>query len=133
MCKSGHSVVQLRLIFRAVPCIKTQKHPIFDSFFAYVQRFDIVQQSCSAPNSTSRHGPDPTTNMFILRHSTRSNGMQMGDIIQLSSLRAAVDLVPCFQKAADERLTKETSLEYSPTFFLNDTFTKQLYFALSNQ
>ena len=70
--------------------------------------------------------------MLVLQRSSRLNGTQMGDVIHLSSLRAAVDLVPCFQKVADAQLTKETSLEYSPAFFLNDNFTKQLYSALSN-
>jgi hypothetical protein len=43
--QSGHSVVQLHLIFCTVPCVKNQKHPIFNLFLAYVERFDVVQGS----------------------------------------------------------------------------------------
>ena len=132
MCNLGHSVVQVQLIFRAVPYVKAQKHPIFNSFFAYVERFDIIPRNSGSANATLHYNADPATEMLGLQRSTRSNGTRMGDIIHLSSLRAAVDLVPCFQKVADARLTKETTLEYSPTFFLNDNFTKQLYCALSN-
>ena len=128
--QSGHSVIQLRLIFRAVPRVKNQKHPIFNSFLAYVERFDVVQGSGEL--QSTQHRPDRSTGMLMLRRSTRSNGERLGDVIPLPNLRAAVDLVPCFQQAADTRLTKETALEYSPTFFLNHDFTKQLYFALSS-
>jgi hypothetical protein len=68
----------------------------------------------------------------MLRRSTQVNSERLGDVIPLSNLRVAIDLVPCFQQAANTRLTKETTLEYSPTFFLNHDFTKQLYFALSS-
>lgn len=131
--KLGHSVVQLCLIFRAVPCIKNQKHPIFNLFLAYVERFDIVPGSGTLHSESTHHRADRATKMLILRRSARSNGERLGDVIPLSGLRAAVDLTPCFQKAADMRLTKETALEYGQTFFLNTDFTKQLYFTLSSQ
>jgi hypothetical protein len=97
-----------------------------------VERFDIAPWGSGSANEGLHPNADPTTEMLVLQRSTQSNGARMGDIIHLSSLRAAVDLVPCFQNVADARLTKETTLEYSPTFFLNDNFTKQLYCALSN-
>ncbi len=55
----------------------------------------------------------------------------MGDIIPLSHIRAAVDLVPRFMEAADSRLTKENSLEYSNEFLLNHFFDKQIYYSLA--
>jgi hypothetical protein len=54
----------------------------------------------------------------------------MGDVIPLSHICAAVDLVPQFIDAADSHLTKESSLEYSNEFVLNNYFDKQLYYTL---
>ena len=55
----------------------------------------------------------------------------MGDIIPLSHIRAVVDLVPRFVGAADTRLTKESSLEYSSEFLLNHFFDRQIYYSLA--
>jgi hypothetical protein len=118
--------VQLRLIFHGVPTSKNSTHAVFDSFLAYVERFDIQPQANSA-------SANPSTQMPLLRRGLRSNGTRKGDIIFLSSLRSSVDLTPSFNKAADDRLTKETALEYSPAFSLNDHFTKNLFYALSNK
>jgi hypothetical protein len=121
--------VQLRLVFRGVPPSKNSKHAVFDSFLAYVERFDVLLNA----NSVSLRNADPSTQMPLLQRSLRSNGTRMGDVILVSSLRSPVDLVPSFNKAADNRLTKETALEYSPVFAFNDHFTKNLFYALSNE
>ena len=119
--------MQLRLIFRGVPTSKDSKHAVFDSFLIYVERFDVLPHA----NSVSRRNADPSTRMPLLQRSLRSNGMRMGDVILLSSLRSSIDLVPSFNKTADNRLMKETSLEYSPMFSLNDHFTKNLFHTLA--
>jgi hypothetical protein len=69
--------------------------------------------------------------MFVLKRSTRTDGLRMGDIIPLSHIRSAIDLVPRFMDAADSHLTKESSLEYSSEFLLNHFFDKQLYYSLA--
>ena len=69
--------------------------------------------------------------MYILKRSVCADGVRMGDIIPLSHIRSAVDLVPQFMGAADPRLTKESSLEYSNEFLLNHFFDKQLYYSLA--
>ena len=127
----GHAIVQLRLLFRAVPLSKTQMHPIFETFLTYVQLFDVASRTTSS-TSSSRYSPDPFSKMFMVKRSLRSTGERMGDIIPLNGLRAAADLTPCFRTAADARLTKYTSLEYSDTFLLNDLFSKYLFFALND-
>ena len=68
--------------------------------------------------------------MYVLKRSKRANGTLMGDMIPLSHIRVGVDLVPRFMHAADSRLTKENSLEYSSEFLLNNYFDKQLYYSL---
>ena len=55
----------------------------------------------------------------------------MGDIIPLTHIRAAVDLVPRFMETADPCLTKESSLEYTSEFLLNHFFDRQLYYSLA--
>lgn len=102
-----------------------------NSFLAYVRRFDIVPQATS-PGSTSRGNvPERSTKMYVLKRSRRADGMVMGDIIPLSHIRAAVDLVPRFMEAANSHLTKKSSLEYSTEFFLNHFFDKQMYYSLA--
>jgi hypothetical protein len=58
--------------------------------------------------------------------------MVAGEIVPLTWLRALVELTPVFGKNADNRLTKESSLEYSNEFWLNKYFDKELFYALSS-
>lgn len=68
--------------------------------------------------------------MYVLKRSIRADGSRMGDIIPLSHIRTGVDLAPRFMHAADSRLTKESSIEYSSEFLLNHFYDKQLYYSL---
>jgi hypothetical protein len=122
---AGHCIVQLRLIFRAVPLPQSQRHPIFDQFLAYVQRFDIVPQAAASAEASQLHRgsyPDPVTKMYVLKRSTRADSSRMGDVIPLTNLRASADLIPRFYEAADTHLTKKNSLEYSREFYHNKYF-----------
>ncbi len=69
--------------------------------------------------------------MYVLKRSSCTDGIWMGDIIPLSHIRTAVDLVLQFMGAADPCLTKESSLEYSSEFLLNHYFDKQIYYSLA--
>src|SRR5262245_44032580 len=102
-----------------------------NSFLAYVQRFDIIPQPISSGSSTSwGHVPERSTKMYFLKRSIRADGERMGDIVPLSHFRAAIDIVPRFMEAADPRLTKESSIEYSSEFLLNYFYDKQIYYSL---
>ena len=128
----GHCVVQIRLVFSVVHLEgpAAPPDPPLDSFLAYVQRFDIVPQALDNSNTSRGSCRESSTNMYVLKRSCRADGTRMGDIIPLSHIRAAVDLVPRFMNAADSHLTKESSLEYSSEFLLNNFFDKQLYYSL---
>ena len=128
----GHCVVQIRLIFRIVhpPDSVVPLGSPTASFLAYVQRFDVIPQAPSSGSNTRGHVPERATNMYVLKRSTRADGARLGDIVPLSHIRVAVDLVPRFMEAADSRLMKESSLEYSSEFLLNHFFDKQLYYSL---
>lgn len=130
---SGHHIVRLQLIFRAVPSRRAPSAPGTDLFLTYAQRFDIIpQQNPAAQASSTRKGlyPDPSTGMHVLKPSRRSDGMLMGDVVPLGQLRALLDLIPRFGAAANKQLTKETSLELSLEFWLNKYFKKELFYAL---
>ena len=107
-----------------------QNHMPFNSFLAYVQRFEIIPQTIGATGGNLQI--NPVTQMYMLRRSTRADGTPMGDVIPLSQLRAPADLIPRFHKNADTRFTKETSLAYSTEFFLNKFFDKNMYYSLEN-
>ena len=69
--------------------------------------------------------------MYVLKRSSHADGMVMSDIILLSHICAAVNLVLQFMEAANPHLTKESSLEYSIAFLLNHFFDKQIYYSLA--
>jgi hypothetical protein len=131
----GHCITQIRLVFRIIHPEHSAPPPDspLNSFLAYVQRFDIVPQAQTSSGglATSRGShPESATNMYILKRGYRADGLRIGDIVPLSQIRSAVDLAPRHMDAADIRLTKETSLEYSSEFLLNHFFDKQFYYAL---
>jgi hypothetical protein len=70
--------------------------------------------------------------MYVLKRAKRADGSRVGDILPLSWLRAPAPLQPRFiGPAADPRLTKHNSLEYSREFWLNKYSDKDFYYALT--
>jgi len=96
-----------------------------DTFYAYVERFDIVPQL--TPSGSRGAVRDPTTKMYLLRRSKRADGSRFGDVIFLSQLRAPVVLVPNFGRVADSRLSKFNCTEYASEFWLAKYFEKDFY------
>lgn len=130
---SGHHIVQIRLIFRAVPSRRAPYAPGTDLFLTYAQRFDIVPQpNHTVQASSTQRGlfPDPSTGMYVLKRSERSDGTILGDVVPLGQIRTLLSLVPRFGAEANKQLTKETSLEFSREFWLNRYFDKELFYAL---
>ncbi|KAJ7017639.1 hypothetical protein C8F04DRAFT_1214995 [Mycena alexandri] len=107
----GHAICQLRMIFRVVPR-RTR------GFLAYVHRFDFQQNDASG--------------MYLVKRARRADNSAMGDIVPLDRLRVPVELTPRFGKAADRRLSKETSLDLGDDFWLSKWFNKEFFFALSH-
>ncbi|KAJ7205926.1 hypothetical protein B0H12DRAFT_1034874, partial [Mycena haematopus] len=132
----GHTVAQLRMIFRVVPRANYAPLPGTEGFLAYVERFDIIQQVDPA---TGTKGPDPASGMYAVRRARRSEkftegsskGPPMGDVVPLGRLRVHVELTPQFGKKADHCLKKETSLDHWDDFWLCKWFNKDLFYALS--
>ena len=128
---TGHSVVQIRIIFHLLPPLGADRSPASSMFLAYVQRFETVPQNLNLTTPSPRGAyPDPVTRMYFLKRSLRADGSRMGDVIPVANLRAPADIIARFQKKADTRLTKESCLEYSQEFILNKFFTPELFFSL---
>jgi hypothetical protein len=128
---TGHSPVQIRLIFRLVPPHSHGQFPVSNMFLAYVQRFDIVPQYASLATTNARGiYPDPVTKMYIVKRSLRADGSRMGDVIPVTNLRASADLIPLFRNQADKRLTKENNLECNQEFLLNKFFDPNLFYSI---
>ncbi|KAJ6521962.1 hypothetical protein DFH09DRAFT_1251065 [Mycena vulgaris] len=126
----GHTVCQVRMIFRVVPTRGCNQLAGTNGFLAYVQRFDIVHHL--DPTSKVRGPfPEPASGMYQLKRARRSDQSRLGDVVPLDRLRVPVELSPRFGKTADRRLSKELSLDYCEDFWLSKWFNKELFYALS--
>jgi hypothetical protein len=74
---------------------------------------------------------EPTSGMHILKRAKRHDGTILGDIVPLAYVRDLASLIPRFGKAAEKRLTKESSLEHSLEFRLNKYINKEFFYALN--
>ena len=81
----GHSVIQLRIIFRPLQC---------NFFAAYVQRFNVASRS-------NPGGVSPVTGMHHLRWVVRANGEHIGEVIPLTLIRSPAHLIPQFGAEAN--------------------------------
>ncbi|KAJ7046412.1 hypothetical protein C8F04DRAFT_1206239 [Mycena alexandri] len=126
---TGHTVCQIRMIFRVVPPRYCAPRPETRGFLAYVQAFKVVPQT-NPKGGGKGMLPEPASGMYLLKRARRSDGSIMGDVIPLDRLRAPVELTPRFGKVADRRLSKETSLDLCEEFWLSNWYNKELFFAL---
>jgi hypothetical protein len=60
----------------------------------------------------------------------RSNRERMGDIVKLTDIREAVELVPLFGARMADELNCDNSLEISDTFHLNNFADKETFHAI---
>ena len=111
---TGHSVVQVRLIFRLLRS---------DVFLAYVQRLNAT-----IPSSNTF---DSAAGMHVLKRAIRNNGTRAGEVIPLRYIRSPAHVIPRFGKEANSRLTAHTSYELSNEFWLNKYWNKEFFYALS--
>lgn len=116
-------MVEIRLIMRPCPVQGMTPHwP--DCFLVYARRFDVVSQN--------RSGRELSTGMHVLRRAKRGDGQYIGDVIPVSQLRSAANLIPRFgPDAANPRLTRNNSHECSEEFWLNKYWNKDFYYTLN--
>uniref|UniRef100_A0A8H7XWZ0 DUF6830 domain-containing protein n=1 Tax=Psilocybe cubensis TaxID=181762 RepID=A0A8H7XWZ0_PSICU len=129
----GHSVVDIRIIFRIVGETPSTVSPdITGRFLAYVQRFEVLNQPQSLGSAIRGPYPEPITGMYKLKQSQRTDNTIMGGILPLNQIRSLVDLVPQMGEKARRSLTTHNSHSTSTEFRLNKYFDKELYLALSS-
>ena len=112
---TGHTVVQVRLIFRLLGSA---------TFFAYIQRFHVT---IPPPSNTM----DSAAGMPILKRVITSNDTRVSDIIPLHYIRSPAHVIPRFGREANPHLTQHTSCDFSREFWLNKYWNKEFYYALS--
>ena len=100
-------------------------------FLAYIEHLDIIPQAKSLDSALQRVGPDPITNMLVLEHAHRANGLYLGNIIPLSQLPGLVHLIPVFEDKADNHLTTYNNLHFSSEYLLNTYSDKEMFYALN--
>ena len=112
---TGHTVVQVRLIFRLLQSA---------TFLAYVQHFRVTTPP---PSNTT----DSAAGMPILKRVITNDGMPVGNIIPLHYIRSPAHVIPRFGKEANPRLVRHTCSDLSHEFWLNKFWNKEFYYALS--
>jgi hypothetical protein len=126
----GHSVVELRLIMQPILGRGCPTIHGLDQYLIYAYRYDIVPQSAPASRRVARL--ELTTGMYVLKRGTRADGSRIGDVVNLSAIRAPAPLLPRFVgTSADPRLAPHSSLNYSSEVWLNKYHDHEIFYALS--
>ena len=111
---TGHTVVQVRLIFRLLRSA---------TFLAYVQRFRVTTPP---PSNTT----DSAAGMPILKRVITNDGMRVGNIIPLHYIRSPAHVILHFGKEANPHLVRHMCSNLSHEFWLNKFWNKEFYYAL---
>ena len=118
----GHALVQVCLIMQPA-------QPLSD----LVTTDPVVYVHYFTPVTTVRHGSiqisvaEPALKMYCFKKHLQSNKTVKGDIIPLSNIWQAVQLIPKFDGLADRTLNSENCLAKSKQFYLN-TFSEDQVF-----
>jgi hypothetical protein len=79
---------------------------------------------------------EPNVDMYLLRQHFCSAGsrahaqVRMGDVIPLTDILHAVDIIPVFRAERDGQINSTNALELPSTFYLNNFSSKELYHIL---
>ncbi|KAG6369260.1 hypothetical protein JVT61DRAFT_15532 [Boletus reticuloceps] len=120
---TGHSVVKVRLIMRPLPP-RGQHHFWANHFLVYAQRYDTIRQQ--------QGNVDRATGMHALKLAARSSGEIFSDVFPIDQIRSYAHLVPRFGEVADDHLTHTNSFHLAQSFWLNNYFDKEFYYAVSS-
>jgi hypothetical protein len=121
---AGHTVAEVYLVMQPLPP-RGKTTPWSAHFLMYVQLLDVVPQRRGIPL-------EHMTQMYVLKHAMRSEGVPFGDILPLDQLHSFTHIIPRFGPVADSHLTAENSVHSARVFFLNKYIDKEFYYAISN-
>ena len=94
----------------------------------YVQNFSFAGRRAEDGGRLEEHDVD----MYLLRRQFRSQvensaRVRIGDIISLTDIMRAVDIVPVYGRQKDPHITAKNSLEVPVDFYLNCFSDKEIY------
>jgi hypothetical protein len=123
----GHTVILVCMIM--CPASSHGKHrdrcPWADHFLIYAERLNIVTQANGSL-------VEPSSGLHILKQATRASGAPLGEIFPLDQLRSYCNLTPHFDRVVDSQLSCYNSIHFSHTMFLNKSFDKNFYYAVTD-
>lgn len=68
--------------------------------------------------------------MYLIQRSIRSNGTPFGDVIELSTVSRAIELIPKFGGVVDPSITAEDSMDRFKWYYINSFSDKEGYKAV---
>jgi hypothetical protein len=113
------------MVFQPISYERPSNHP----FLCYVENFSFAGRRAEDGSRLEERDVD----MYLLRRQFRSqvvgNGarMRMGDIIPLTDIAQAVDIVPVYGAQKDPQITTKNSLDLPMNFYLNCFSDKEIY------
>ncbi|KAG6912674.1 hypothetical protein DXG01_012947, partial [Tephrocybe rancida] len=141
-------VVQVHLVFQAVPRVKESLPRVFEGPLAYVQYFKFAGQRDM--NGVLMEERD--VDMYLLKQHRRANGKAVGGIVSLVDVARPVEIVPVFgqvchsfddcnllaanafdQQKCNPNFTSENSLDIGDKYYLNNFSDNEIYATLLNE
>lgn len=95
----------------------------------YVEKFSFAGRRAEGGGRLEENDVD----MYLLRRQFRSQGdrngvrMRMGDIIPLTDIAHAVDIVPVYGARKDPQISAKNTLDLPMDFYLNCFSDKEIY------
>jgi hypothetical protein len=119
--------MQVRLILQPILSTSIRPNPIL----FYGERFQYSPQHIlTTLDGGQVYVPEPGIDMFVVSRHLRSNGLRMGDIVEIQNVQQVVQLVPKFGKYADAALTKDNSIEIGREYYINSFADKETFHAI---
>lgn len=125
---SGHTVVQIRLIFRPV----NNGDGIYGGpTLAYVEYFKHGPRTLSLQeNGEKHHVPDDDIEMFRVIRKFGRDEKRIGGVIPLTDIWRPIQLIPVFGKKCPVTWDSDNAVELSKEFFVNSFWDKETYQAV---
>lgn len=119
-------VFQIHLIFTPIKPPPIAGNP---KIYLYGDYFELSGNTTTNDDGDLVPEPAAGTDMFLLHQQLRG-GVQMRDVIPLTSVCELVQLVPNFGAKIDSRYDSNTSLEIAQEFHLNNFANKNTFRAI---
>jgi hypothetical protein len=113
----GYLVAQVKAILQSVT--DPLRPPLL-----YVEFFNFSNTHFTVVNGVRVVVPAPKIKMFLVHHRLRSNGLPLGDIVPINSVRQVVQLIPKFGTVVPQEMTHDNCLNITREFYINSFISK---------